>query len=264
MASVPLAVILSANFVRAQDDSAPSSGDWEVVRPEPSAADARLRPYDGGPAAAGGVASAPSVDATPHGAFIACGEQATPASPEVTAIVARIDELWGAHVPVYQSVAPAPPHAAAGGCIFYNRGALLALLGDRLGVRDTQIDGPLLYAIFAHEAGHELHHELDPSRASVPNQVKELEADRFAGYTMQKLEIPASNLIPYWSMAGDEFGNGPAHGTSGQRVGAFKEGWNLAEWNRPEASGAVPGASDDGIVPDANSAAPDEPDGAPQ
>jgi hypothetical protein len=177
--------------------------------------------------------------------------------------VAAVDHLWGVHVPIYQSVAPLPPHAAAGGCIFYNRNALIALLGDRLNVRDTQIAGPLLYAIFAHEVGHEVHHDLDPSRASVPNQVKELEADRFAGYTMQKLGIPTNNLTPYWSMAGDEFGGGPAHGTSGQRVDAFKQGWNLAEWNRPELAGAVPDGSDEGVVP-ANSVAPDEADGAPQ
>ena len=108
--------------------------------------------------------------AAPAGAFIACGERVTLPSPEVATIVGRINELWGAHVRVYQTIAPMPPHAAAGGCIFYNRGALLALMGNRLQVGDTQIAGPLLYAIFAHEVGHELHHDLDPSRASVPSR----------------------------------------------------------------------------------------------
>ena len=157
-----------------------------------------------------------------------------------------------------------PPHAATGGCIFYNRGALLALMGNRLQVGDTQIAGPLLYAIFAHEVGHELHHDLDPSRASVPSRERELEADRFAGFTMQKLAIPVGGLAPYWSMAGDEFGNGASHGSSGERVNAFKEGWNLAEWNRPETSGAVSASGQENSDAAASaSVAPDEPSGAP-
>ena len=49
---------------------------------------------------------------------------ATLPSPEVATIVGRINQLWGAHVRVYQSLAPMPPHAARGGCIFYNRPAL--------------------------------------------------------------------------------------------------------------------------------------------
>jgi hypothetical protein len=196
--------------------------------------------------------------------FVACGERATLPSPEIATIVGRINQIWAAHVRVFETVAPMPPHAAAGGCIFYNRGALRSLMGNRLQVNDAQIAGPLLYAILAHEVGHELHHDLDPSRAGVPVQVKELEADRFAGYTMQKLEVPADGLAPYLSLAGDEFGACPSHGSSGQRVDAFKQGWDLAEWNRPEMSGAVPaGAPENGYTADSGSVAPDEPSGAP-
>jgi hypothetical protein len=262
-----LGQVLSVDYVRAQDlpqhqaaapDNGTAADDWEVVRPETATDDgAGPRPYSIMKAPAG----APS--AAPAGAFIACGERVTLPSPEVATIVGRINELWGAHVRVYQTVAPMPPHAAAGGCIFYNRDALLALMGNRLQVGDTQIAGPLLYAIFAHEVGHELHHDLDPSRASVPSRERELEADRFAGFTMQKLEIPAGGLAPYWSMAGDEFGNGASHGSSGDRVDAFKEGWNLAEWNRPETSGAVRAGGQYSGATASAAVAPDEPAGAP-
>jgi hypothetical protein len=156
-----------------------------------------------------------------------------------------------------------PPHVARGGCVFYNGPALAALMGNRLQVHDGQIAGPLLYAILAHEIGHELHHDLDPSRAGVPSRTKELEADRFAGYTMQRLEVPSSGLAPYWSMAGDEFGDGASHGTSGERVSAFQEGWNLAEWNRPESSAAAQALSGDSAAPGSQSVAPDDASGAP-
>lgn len=231
-----------------------------VVTPEADANDGaslQPRPDAKTPSDAASAASA--------GAFVACSERVTRPSAEVASIVDRINELWGANVRVFQTVAPMPPHAAAGGCIFYNRGALAALMGNRMQVNDSQIAGPLLYAILAHEVGHEMHHDLDPSRANVPVQVKELEADRFAGYTMQKLDVPAGGLAPYWSMAGDEFGSGgPSHGSSGQRVDAFRQGWESAEWNRPESSGAVPAsASETGDAADSASVAPDETAGAP-
>ena len=202
LAGLGLGVVLRADYVRAQDHpqsqssaASDAADDWQVVTPEADANDGaslQPRPDAKTPSDAASAASA--------GAFVACSERVTRPSAEVASIVDRINELWGANVRVYQTVAPMPPHAAAGGCIFYNRGALAALMGNRMQVNDSQIAGPLLYAILAHEVGHEMHHDLDTSRANVPVQVKELEADRFAGYTMQKLDVPrgASRLTGVW------------------------------------------------------------------
>jgi hypothetical protein len=238
----------SANIVLAASDSA-AHDDWEAVPPAAGFGNNR------------GI-SAGANHAEPN-RFAPCGEPATNPSPEVATIVNSIDRLWGASVHVYQSLAPLPPHASRGGCIFYNSPALAALLGNRMQVRDNQIAGPLLYAIFAHEIGHELHHDLDPSRAGVPSRTKELEADRFAGYTMQRLQVPSAGLTPYWSLAGDEFGNGMAHGTSAERISAFRQGWNLSEWNRPESSTALENSGDDGEAGGSGAVAPDEASGAP-
>jgi hypothetical protein len=188
--------------------------------------------------------------------MLACGEKARPPSPKIQQIVSQIDGTWGANVQVYQSVATEGPHANPGGCIFYNQNALAMLLGMRLNLNDPALFTPMLYAIFAHEVGHELHLDFDPSRAAVSNQIKELEADRFAGYTMKKLDVPAIGLAPYWSMTGDEFGSGASHGTSGQRVAAFKEGWHEAEWNRAENSMSVTDATQESIAPEDSAAAP--------
>jgi len=266
LAGLGLGVVLRVPFLYAKNhpkalaatDNGPDD-DWEVVRPGAGANDS-VGPRPQSPNTRAEGAEPPSMRV-----FVACGERATPPSAEVATIVGRINELWGAHVRVYQTVAPMPPHAAPGGCIFYNRTALMALMGNRLQVSDAGIAGPLLYAIFAHEVGHEMHHDLDASRAGIPVQVKELEADRFAGYTMQKLDVPSGSLAPYWSMAGDEFGSGgPSHGSSGQRLDAFKQGWDLAEWNRPETSSAVPaGPPQNGYTADSASVAPDDPSGAP-
>lgn len=174
-------------------------------------------------------------------------------------IVGRIDQLWGGDIQVYETLAPEPPHAGPGGCVFYNTAALAALMAIRLDVNDPNVVTPLLWAIMAHEVGHEMHQDFDSSRASVASATKELEADRFAGYTLQKLGIPATNLTPFWTMTGDDFGStvGYKHGSSAQRVAAFKQGWHLAEWNRPETSVSVQDALDEPV-------APDNPDSAPQ
>ena len=237
-----------------------ATGDeWEQV---PAAADAS---QDSGtipapersrrpPTASAPAASSPASGAA--GSFVACGERATNPAPGVAAMVARIDALWNADVKVYVSVAPEPPHAMAGGCIFYSPATLAALIGERLDLRDPSEVKPMLYAIFAHEVGHEYHRDFSAARAATPNRIKELEADRFAGYTLEKLDVPASGLAPYWSLAGDEFGAGPRHGTSTERVDAFREGWRLAEWDRPENSKSVTAASDEPVAPEDASGAP--------
>lgn len=223
--------------------------DWEAL-PSGGANDAQPAPAPrhrpSAPSASGGEV------------MTECGEKALPADPGVRAIVARINELWGSDVRVYQSVAFSGPHAAPGGCIFYNTRGMAALMAGRLDVNDVGVVGPLLWAIFAHEVGHEVHDDFDRARASTPIETRELEADRFAGYTLEKLNIRATNLTPYWTMTGDEFGAaaGDRHGSSAQRVAAFKEGWRLAEWNQSENSTPVSAALDDPVAPDSPDAAP--------
>jgi len=189
---------------------------------------------------------------------LVCGEAVRPASARIQSMVTRINALWGSDLRVYETVAPEPPHAAPGGCIFYNSRAMAAIMAGRLDVNDPSVVDPLTWAIFAHEAGHEVHRDFDSSRASVSAENKELEADRFAGYTLEKLGIPATDLTPFWTMAGDEFGSGAGykHGSSAQRVAAFKQGWHLAEWNRRENSKPVQSAMDEPVAPDDADAAP--------
>ncbi|MBF6559664.1 MAG: hypothetical protein IVW56_05165 [Candidatus Binataceae bacterium] len=242
LALATIAVVALAGRALADDD-------WDVVPPHtaPSAGASTAPTARHHHASADAAAAAPTADA---GVVIACGEEATAPSAKVAAIVNQINQAWGSDVHVYQSVAHEGPHARPGGCIFYNSAEVVDLIGGRLDVRDANVVEPMLYAIFAHEVGHEDHGDFDPARAAVSNQTKELEADRFAGYTMRKLGVPATGLAPYWSMTGDEFGRGTSHGTSTQRVDAFKEGWHLAQWNRTEDSQPVATAGQESVAPD--------------
>jgi hypothetical protein len=173
---------------------------------------------------------------TEGSAFIACGEPARKASDRMRAIVSAIDDVSSSHVRVYESVAPLPPHARPGGCIFYNP-VYLNLLMRHLLVQDSSMVEPLVYAIMAHEVGHEMHDDFSAARADISTQTKELQADRFAGYTLQHLNIGLDNITPYYSLAGDEFsGTASSHGDSMRGTAALKNGWDLAEWNQPEDS----------------------------
>jgi hypothetical protein len=249
-----LAIAITAAHAFADDDwevvPNSSTATAEVSAPRSASIPSAARPNR---RAAASPASAPPAIANAH---LECGEKAVAPSGKIRRIVAQIDALWGAHVRVYQSVAAMGPHALAGGCIFYNPKALAVLLGMRLDLTDPSKRTPMLYAIFAHEVGHEYHRDFDSSRAAVPNEIKELEADRFAGYTMQKLGVPATGLTPYWSMTGDEFGFGAKHGSSAQRVGAFKQGWHEAEWKRAENYKSVMAATQESIAPEDSTAAP--------
>lgn len=243
-----LSILIAAAAVFAQDD-------WEVIQ-HSSTPDASA---DQPSAAAQPTTSSPR--ATGAKATSVCGEQATPAAPGVQAIVDRINGLWGSNFEVYQSVALEQPHAAAGGCIFYNVTAMSMLMSMRLDVNDPNAVAPMMWAIFAHEAGHEYHHDSDASRADVPVEIKELEADRFAGYTLEKLKIRATDLTPFWTMTGDDYAGGAAatgnrHGSSEQRVAAFKQGWNMAEWDRPEDSKSVEDALNEPVAPDSPDSSP--------
>ena len=169
--------------------------------------------------------------------FVACGEVARRPGKRMKAIVGAIDEIWGANVRVYESAVMTSPHARPGGCIFYNS-AFLNLLLKQLMIQDPAVVGPMLYAIMAHEVGHELHHDFSPQRADTSIEVKELQADRFAGYTLERLNIGLDSITPYYSLGGDEFSGGSrgdaGHGDSTRRTAALKKGWDQAEWNQPE------------------------------
>ncbi len=233
--------------------------DWEVVAGPSSAGAEASAPAANRPARSShrnAARPAPPAAADAANATLACGEKAVAPSAKIQGIVSQINGAWGSNIRVYQSVAVEGPHAIAGGCVFYNPAGLAMLLGLRLNLNDPSVFTPMLYAIFAHEVGHEVHLDFDPSRAEVPDEIKELEADRFAGYSMKKLDVPATGLSPYWSMTGDEFGAGARHGTSEQRVAAFKEGWHEAEWNRAENSKSVTSATQESIAPEDSTAAP--------
>ncbi len=194
----------------------------------------------GSAAAAGALALVQNSRATTaSGAeFVACGEYVRRANSHMKSIVSTIDDVWGAHVRVYQSVAMLPPHARPGGCVMYNP-AYLRLLLEHLMIRDSAVVDAMLYAIMAHEVGHEMHDDFSPQRAALPSETRELEADRFAGYTMQRLNLGLDNITPYYSLAGDEFTGAMTrpssrHGESMRRTNALRKGWELGEWNQPE------------------------------
>ncbi len=185
----------------------------------------------------GSANSAPSSGKASSSPFWACGEQALPASEPIKAIVAQINDVWRSDVQVYRSVQRAPAHAMPGGCIFYNPLSMAILLGGVMSIREQSAANAMLYAIMAHEVGHEMHHDFGAERANVPGETKELEADRFAGYTLQRLDIAVpDDITPYYSLGGDEFSRSQAHshGYSGQRTAALKRGWHLAEWGQAE------------------------------
>lgn len=193
---------------------------------------------------------------TAGGATMICGELARPASEPYTTIVAQIDQLWGVSTPVYEDVRPVPPHVNADGCVFYSKQFMAAFLQgetDRHGQPDKI---PMIYAILAHEVGHFVHGDFTPARAKVPSVTKELDADRFAGYTLSRLGVPRDNITPYYSLGGDEFSGVHDHGFSDQRVAAFDQGWQRAEWNQPENSGAAAGKSGQGSDSDSAASSP--------
>src|SRR5262249_54165234 len=113
----------------------------------------------------------------------------------------------------------------------------------------------MIYAIMAHEIGHIMHHDF--ARKNVSSVTKELEADRFAGYTLSRLGLPRDNITPFYSLGGDEFSGVQDHGRSNQRVAAFDNGWKLAEWNRPENSSVTMEGAEPGLSKDADPS-PDE------
>ena len=176
--------------------------------------------------------------------FLACGEPARPAQEPYKSIVASLNQMWGAHAKVYESVAPMSQHASPGGCIFYNSEFLQMLTSQWMGIADDDQLRPMLYAINAHELGHIVHGDLTAARSGVPLETKELEADRFAGYTLWRLNVKrfdATDTEHYYQAVGDDFtGGGVSHGTGAQRTTAFQEGWDLARTGAREDSAQRP------------------------
>jgi len=211
-------------------------GDWHIVTspppPEqPQSPAPAPRPAATAPAglASTGLAQAKSPTF--------CGERALPAGGQAQAIVAEINRVWHSDVKVYQSVAPSGPHARPGGCVFYHPEAMAGLLNGWMNIKEARAEKPMVYAIFAHEVGHLVHGDFDPSRANISGEERELEADRFAGYTMSFLGIRPDDITTYYRLVGDDFvGAQNSHGTADQRATAFEYGWKLGEAGSSEQS----------------------------
>jgi hypothetical protein len=151
--------------------------------------------------------------------------------------------MWGTNFPVYESVAPTGPHASTGGCIFYNQQFLDGLLQQWMRIDNLDAVRPMLYAIFAHELGHQAHGDCDPATQNVPTKNKELAADQFAGYSLERLglhRLDPVEVTRYYQLTGDDFaGHDSGHGNSDERVTAFQDGWHRAELGLPE-QGTIP------------------------
>jgi hypothetical protein len=226
-------MLLTIGIRRALAQSA--DDDWEVVDRTVTTRDAPKVTHLGN-------------SSTPAGAaFMACGEPARPAQEPYKSIVAQLNQMWGTHAKVYESVNPMSPHASTGGCIFYNTEFQEMLTSRWMGITDDEQLRPMLYAIYAHELGHIMHGDLTAKRAGVPLETKELEADRFAGYTLQRLGIQrfdAAETEHYYQAVGDDYvGAHSSHGTGAQRTSAFQEGWDLARTGAREDANQRPAGS---------------------
>jgi len=224
-----IALCVAAAPAAGQDD-----GNWQVVETPPEQQVAQPAP-EPAQAASSQTKGAPQ-------ALVACGEKAVPASEQVQGIVAEINRVWHSDAKVYQSVQPSGPHARPGGCIFYHPQVMSGLLNGWMNIKEARDIKPMIYAIFAHEVGHEVHRDFDSGRVNLPGAQRELEADRFAGYTMSFLRIQPDDIVTYYALTGDDFTGGhESHGTSDQRTNAFEHGWKLAEAGSSEQS-VVPAA----------------------
>lgn len=177
--------------------------------------------------------SAPKSDAIVE----ACGEAARPASDSYQAIVSQLNDMNGVNFRVYESVAEISPHVREGGCIFYNAAFLARLLANWMNISDPEAMNPMLYAIFAHEEGHLIHQDFDPRNERIGAKAKELAADQFAGYTLERLgmRLDSDEITRYYQLTGDDyFGQASEHGTGAERTEAFRDGWHRAQVGLPE------------------------------
>ena len=218
-AMLALVVVLCARDARAQDD-------WKVIERHTTS----QAPADAG-------AAAPAV-AAGSGEVQACGETARPASGSYKTIVTQLNDMWGTNFKVYESLSAGSPHARNGGCIFYNQKFLDSLFQQWMKIDDPDAVRPMLYAIFAHEIGHLAHDDFDPANENVPIKNKELAADQFAGYSLERIGIRRLDSVEvtrYYQLTGDDFvGHASGHGNGEERTTAFEDGWHRAEIGLPE------------------------------
>jgi|HubBroStandDraft_1064217.scaffolds.fasta_scaffold106322_2 hypothetical protein len=176
---------------------------------------------------------------------IACGEEARPATEPYKSIVAQLNDMYGTSFPVYESVRVMSPHANSGGCIFYNREFLASLMGNWMKIDDPSTAQPMLYAIFAHELGHLSHDDFSARNQGASTKSRELAADQFAGYTVERLgvrRLDPDEVTKYYQLTGDDFTGGSSdHGTGNERTNAFLDGWHRAEVGLSETSGRPAG-----------------------
>ena len=92
------------------------------------------------------LASAQPLSGAPAGTFMACGEPARTAQEPHKSIIAALNQMWGTHARVYESVTPMSPHASTGGCIFYNSEFQEMLTSRWMGITDEDQMRPMLYA----------------------------------------------------------------------------------------------------------------------
>ena len=231
--------------------------DWEVVTPQaesqPIQHSSKVKP------AASASDESPTLpqELQPRadGAQMICGEMARPAAEPYKSIVADINRQWGTNAPVYESVRADSPHVSRAGCIFYNPMFMEVFLRGETDEHGEPDKTSMIYAIIAHELGHIEHHDYERNVSSVE---KELEADRFSGYTLERMGIARGNITPFYSLGGDEFSGVHDHGFSNERIAAFNKGWKEAEWNRPEDGGKAasgPSTDDSNAADDAAAAA---------
>ena len=159
-------------------------------------------------------------------------------------MVQQLNDMHGENFHVYETIAPTGPHAVTGGCIMYNRTELQSLVQRWMGISDPDTVRPMLYAALAHEFGPLEHGDVDePAVSRAQAREHELNADRFAGYTLSRLGIARldpDQLTFYYRLLGDDFaGAGPAgyHGSSEERSAALQDGWHRGELGLPEAGG---------------------------
>jgi hypothetical protein len=223
-----LAVVLCARIARAQDD-------WQVIERHTTSQ---------APAEAGADAAAPAV-AAGDGTVNACGETARPAGDAYKTIVAQLNDMWSTNFKVYESLNSGSPHARNGGCIFYNQKFLDSLFQQWMKIDDPDAVKPMLYAIFAHEIGHLAHSDFDSANENVPIRNKELAADQFAGYSLERIGIRRLDSVEvtrYYQLTGDDFvGHASGHGNGEERTTAFEDGWHRAEIGLPEQGTQPPG-----------------------
>jgi hypothetical protein len=223
-----LAVVLCARLARAQDD-------WQVIQRHTTSQ---------APAQAGAGETSRAV-ASGDGTINACGETARPAGEPYSSIVTQLNDMWGTNFHVYESLNAGSPHARNGGCVFYNQKFLDSLFQQWMRIDDPDAVKPMLYAIFAHEIGHLAHSDFDPNNQNTPVKNKELAADHFAGYSLERMGIRRLDPVEvtrYYQLTGDDFvGHASGHGNGEERTTAFEDGWHRAEIGLSEQGTQPPG-----------------------